>query len=117
MTFADLPEPAGVAAAATAHFVALSRFVIANGMDAEVKAAFRQRPHRVDDAPGFVGLQVLCPTDNPQEIWLVTQWRCADDYHAWHHGHTYRDSHRGIPKGLKLVGSETRIREFEVVCA
>ena len=85
-------------------------------MEAEVKAAFRDRPHLVDRTAGFVRMEVLCPLDRPQEIWLVTHWRCADDYRAWHRGHAYRDSHRGIPKGLKLVGSETSIREFDVVC-
>ena len=99
-----------------ACFVSLSRFVVANGMEAEVKAAFRERPHLVDRMAGFVRMEVLCPLDRPQEIWLVTHWRCADDYRAWHHGHDYRESHRGIPKGLKLVGRETSIREFEVVC-
>jgi heme-degrading monooxygenase HmoA len=108
------PEPHGEPAAA--HFVALSRFVVGNGMEAEVKAAFRARPHRVDQAPGFVRMEVLCPLDRPEEIWLVTHWRCGDDYRAWHSGHGYRESHRGIPKGLKLIGRETRIREFEVVC-
>jgi heme-degrading monooxygenase HmoA len=103
-------------APALAGFVALSRFVVANGMEAEVKAAFQARPHRVDHAAGFVRMEVLCPLDRPQEIWLVTHWRCADDYRTWHGGHGYRESHRGIPKGLKLIGRETCIREFEVVC-
>ncbi len=102
------PTPAG--------FVALSRFVVANGMEAEVKAAFRERPHLVDRAAGFVRMEVLCPLDRPQEIWLVTHWCCADDYRAWHRGHGYRESHRGIPKGMKLIGRETFIREFEVIC-
>ncbi len=84
-----------------ASLVALSRFVVANAMEAEVMAAFRARPHRVDHA---------------QEIWLVTHWRCADDYRTWHSGHGYRDSHFGIRKGLKQVGRETCIREFEIVC-
>ena len=105
---ASAPTPVG--------FVALSRFVVANGMEAEVKAAFRERPHHVERTAGFVRMEVLCPLDRPQEIWLVTHWRCGDDYRAWHRGHGYRESHRGIPKGLKLVGRETCIREFEVVC-
>ena len=99
-----------------AGFVALSRFTVANGMEEQVKAAFRARPHRVDHVPGFVRMEVLCPLDRAQEIWLVTHWRCADDYHVWHRGHGYRESHCGIPKGLKLVGRETCIREFELVC-
>jgi len=79
-------------------------------------AAFRARPHRVDPAAGFVRMEVLCPLDRPQEIWLLTHWRCGDDYRAWHRGHGYRESYRGIPKGLKLAGRETCIREFQVVC-
>jgi len=48
-------------AAATSGYVALSRFVIANGMSASVKEAFRNRPHLVDAAEG----DVLSPTDRP----------------------------------------------------
>ena len=110
------PLTAACAGADAGGFVALSRFVVANGMEAEVKAAFRDRPHHVERTAGFVRMEVLCPLDRPQEIWLVTHWRCGDDYRAWHRGHGYRESHRGIPKGLKLVGRETCIREFEVVC-
>ena len=115
-----LPEAAaslpGAPAPTAAGFVALSRFVVANGMEAEVKAAFRERPHLVDRAAGFVRMEVLCPLDRPEEIWLVTHWRRAGDYRAWHRGHHYHESHRGIPKGLKLVGRETCLREFEVIC-
>lgn len=93
-------------------FVALSRFVVANGMADEVREAFRHRPHRVDDAPGFMRMDVICPLDRPEEFWLITAWADEASFRAWHHGHSYRDSHRGIPKGLKLVGRETQIRYF-----
>ena len=99
------------------HFVALSKFVVANDKTAEVKAAFRARPHLVDDAAGFVRMEVLSPLDRPEELWLVTFWTDAASYRAWHHSHLYRDSHRGIPAGLKLVPGETKIREFEHVCS
>ncbi len=99
-----------------AAFAAMSRFVIANDMQAEVKAAFRERPHLVDGAPGFVHLDVLSPLDAPGEIWIMTYWTDAASYRAWHHSHMYRDAHKGIPKGLKLVPGEAKIREFEYVC-
>jgi len=79
-------------------------------------SALRVRPHRVDRTAGFVRMEVPCPLDRPQEILLVTHRRCTDNDRAWHRGHGYRESHCGIPKGLKLVGRETCIREFEVVC-
>lgn len=98
------------------EFVAVSRFVIANGMEAEVKAAFRARPHLVDRAPGFLRLDVLSPLASPNEIWIMTYWTDAESYRAWHRSHVYHDAHKGIPKGLKLVPGEQRITEFEHVC-
>jgi len=118
--FHPAPTPAATADPARAerlapHFVALSKFVVANDKTAEVKAAFRARPHLVDDAAGFVRMDVLSPLDRPEELWLVTFWTDAASYRTWHHSHLYRDSHRGIPAGLKLVPGETKIREFEHV--
>jgi heme-degrading monooxygenase HmoA len=106
----------GPPVAGTAGFVALSKFSIANGMVEEVKQAFRDRPHLVDGAAGFERMEVLSPLDRPEEIHLVTYWSDAESYRAWHHSHLYHDSHKGIPKGLKVVPGETNIREFERVC-
>ena len=95
-------------------FVALSRFTIRNGMDAEVREAFQSRPHLVDGTPGFIDLQVMSPLDQPAEIWLVTRWRDEGSYRQWHRSHAYRESHEGIPKGLKLVPKSAEVRFFEV---
>ena len=100
-----------------ARFVALSKFVVANGMMAEVKEAFRYRPHLVDDAPGFVKMEVMVPFDNPNELWLVTYWDDEESYRVWHHSHQYHESHKGIPKGLKLVPGSAEIRLFEFICS
>jgi len=108
---APAPAPSAVG------FVALSKFVIANDMIAEVKDAFRQRPHLVDDQPGFVRMEVFSPFDRPQEIWLVTYWNDAASFNVWHHSHLYHQSHKGIPKGLKLVPGEQEIRHFEHICS
>lgn len=99
--------------AATKSFVALSRFVIANGMSQEVKTAFLERPHLVDEARGFLRMDVISPVDNPDEIWLLTYWTDEQSYESWHRSHTYRDSHKGIPKGLKLVPKSAEIRFFD----
>ncbi len=105
-------------ASSTAHgFVAMSRFVIANGLTAEVKAAFRERPHLVDSAPGYLRMDVISPADQPDEIWLLTFWTDEASFKTWHHSHVYRESHKGIPKGLKLVPGSTEIRRFEHVAS
>ncbi|MEP7304864.1 MAG: hypothetical protein ABJA98_05050, partial [Acidobacteriota bacterium] len=57
---------------APSGFVALSKFVVANDMTASVKAAFRHRSHLVDGAAGYLKMEVLSPSERPEEIWLVT---------------------------------------------
>jgi heme oxygenase (mycobilin-producing) len=94
--------------------VALSRFTIANGMSDEVQAAFRHRPHLVDSAPGFLGMEVMSPVESQAEIWLVTRWSDEQSYRSWHRGHGYHESHKGIPKGLKLVPRSASVRLFSV---
>lgn len=99
------------------NVVALSRFTIANGMMEQVKEAFHNRPHLVDNARGFVRMEVLVPFDNPDEIWLVTYWTDEQSYRDWHRSHAYHDSHAGIPKGLKLVRGSVSICLFDHVCS
>ncbi len=96
-------------------FVALSRFAVANGMTEEVKEAFVLRPHLVDSAEGFLRMEVLSPLDAPDEIWLFTWWADEQSFRAWHRSHLYRDSHKGIPRGLKLDPSVTQMRYFEQI--
>jgi heme-degrading monooxygenase HmoA len=98
-------------------FASLSRFAVANGRVEDVKQAFRDRPHSVDSAPGFLRLEVLNPIDTPEEIWLLTFWSDEASFRAWHHSHLYREAHQGIPKGVKLVPKSVEIRYFEHVCS
>ncbi|MBL6751345.1 MAG: antibiotic biosynthesis monooxygenase [Nevskia sp.] len=95
-------------------FVALSRFTIRNDMAEQVRQAFIARPHLVDQAQGFIGMQVMSPIGNPAEIWLVTRWSDEKCFHAWHKSHSYHESHSGIPKGLKLVPKSAEISFFEL---
>ncbi len=95
-------------------FVALSRFTIRNNMAREVRDAFEARPHMVDAAQGFIGMQVMSPVENEAEIWLVTRWSDEASYRTWHKSHSYHDSHSGIPKGLKLVPHSAEVRFFNL---
>jgi len=49
-------------------FVALSRFTVLNDMAGAVREAFTARPHLVDEAQGFLGMQVMNPLENPAEL-------------------------------------------------
>ena len=99
----------------TPTYVSISRFRVRNGMEGDVADAFRTRPHLVDDAPGFVRMDVLSPAEDASEFWLVTYWTDEDSFRAWHHGHTFRESHAAIPKGLKLDATATELRAFRYI--
>ena len=95
-------------------FIALSRFTLRNDMAREVRQAFVARPHLVDRAQGFLGMQVMSPVENEAEFWLVTRWTDEQSYRTWHSSHDYHDSHGFMPKGLKLVPGGTEIRFFNL---
>jgi len=97
-------------------FISISSFEVANDMAPEVKEAFRNRPHLVDDAAGFIKLQVLSPRENPNEIQLMTYWSDEESFQVWYKSHMYHDVHKGIPQGLKLVPGSVKVRGFEYIC-
>jgi heme-degrading monooxygenase HmoA len=96
-------------------FVAVSRFKVRNGMSGEVRAAFEQRPHLVDEADGFIRMEVLTPADDPDEFWLITFWRDEASFQTWHGSPAHRQSHESIPKGLKLDAAATQVRYFQQI--
>jgi heme oxygenase (mycobilin-producing) len=110
----NIEESARASGPTSPQFVAISRFTVANDMTECVKTAFRARPHLVDTAPGFVRMEVMSPVDAPDEIWLVTYWTDRESFATWHRSHEFKESHRGIPKGLKLVPKSAALRYFEI---
>ena len=101
----------------TPDYVAISRFRVKNGMGREVAEAFRSRPHMVESAEGFVRLDVLSPAEDESEFWLLTYWQDEKSFREWHRSHLYRESHDGIPKGLKLDASATEVRAFRYIAS
>ena len=86
--------------------VAISRFAVKNGKEAEVRSAFENRPRRVEDADGFLGLEVF---QEGATFVLLTRWCDEGAFRAWHDSAEHHASHALIPKGLKLDPSMTQL--------
>lgn len=97
-------------------FVAVSHFTVANDTHEAVAEAFRQRPHEVDSVPGFRRMEVWNTEGDGRCFTLVTWWDSADCFQRWHRSHAYKEAHRGMPKGLRLVSGSTRIEHFNLLC-
>jgi heme-degrading monooxygenase HmoA len=82
--------------------LAISRFKVINGLEAEVHEAFSKRPHLVDDAVGFLGMETFTGVRDDTAFYLVTRWTDEEAFRTWHSSPAHHQSHKGIPKGLKL---------------
>ena len=96
--------------------LAVSRFRVANGMESAVKQAFLARPHFVDDAPGYLGMETFTDSEDAALFYLVTRWTGADHFQAWHKSSNHHTSHKFIPKGLKLDASYTQVMLLDRLC-
>jgi heme-degrading monooxygenase HmoA len=84
----------------------------------ELVRAFRARARLVDDADGFVDLQVWQSDRDRGEVLMVSRWRDRDAFKAYMRSAEHRVSHDRIPAGLKDVIKLERLEHlhtYEVV--
>ena len=55
------------------------------------------------------------PLEHPKAFWLTTGWTDETSFVTWHQSHDCRESHAGIPQGLKLVPGSVQIRRLELI--
>ena len=89
--------------------VVLSQFRVANGMEEAVRQAFSDRPHLVERAGGFLGMEVFRDSGDPSIFLLTTRWSDIESFRAWHGSEAHKLSHCGIPKGLRLDPAHTKV--------
>ena len=84
----------------------------------ELVAAFRRRAHLVDDAKGFVDLQVWQSDRDSEELIMVSRWRDRDSFKAYMRSDAHRVSHERIDptldEAIKLERLE-HLHTFDVV--
>ena len=75
-------------------------------------AAFRGRLGLVDDAEGFVDLQVWQSDRDPGEVLMVSRWRDRDCFKAYMRSAEHRASHDRIPAELQAVIALERLEHL-----
>ena len=84
-------------------YVSLSRLRIPAHASEELIAAFRRRAHLVDDADGFVDLQVWRSDRDAGEILMVSRWRDRKSFKAYMKSAEHRASHGRIDPDLQAL--------------
>lgn len=84
-------------------YVSVSRLRVPAHASEELIAAFRRRAHLVDDAYGFVDLQVWRSDRDAGEILMVSRWRDREAFKAYMRSTEHRVSHERIDPQLQAL--------------
>jgi heme oxygenase (mycobilin-producing) len=110
--------PPAALATLAAVYVALSRLRVEPRMTADLVAAFRRRAHLVDDADGFLDLQVWQSERDACELVMVSRWRDRAAFSAYMRSERHQISHARIPPELDAAIRLERLEHlhtYEVV--
>ena len=98
-------------------FIAMNRFRIALGREAEFEKIWRERDSHLDDVPGFRDFKLLKgPADEEATLYAShTVWDRREDFEAWTRSEAFRKAHAGAraPEGVYL--GHPRFEGFEGV--
>lgn len=96
----------------------MSRLRVDSERSDQLVAAFRARAHLVDDADGFLDLQVWRSDRDPSEVLMVSRWRDREAFKAYMKSAEHRVSHDRIDPSLKEAIALERLEHlhtYEVV--
>lgn len=99
-------------------YVSLSRLRVPAHASEALVAAFRRRARLVDDANGFVDVQVWRSDRDAGEILMVSRWRDRDAFKAYMRSAEHRRSHERIDphlQGLIKLEALEHLHTYDVV--
>jgi heme oxygenase (mycobilin-producing) len=99
-------------------YVSMSRLRVDPARADELVAAFHRRAHLVEDAPGFVDLEVWRSDRDSGEIVMVSRWRDRAAFRDYMRSEAHAISHARIDPGLDAAIKLERLEHlhtYEVV--
>jgi len=99
-------------------YVSMSRLRVAASESGALVEAFRARAHLVDDAHGFVDLEVWRSDRDPEEILMVSRWTDRAAFTAYMRSEEHKVSHARIDPALQAAIRLERLEHlhtYEVV--
>jgi len=88
----------------------MSRLRVAPDRAPELVAAFRDRAHLVEEADGFLGLEVWQNDRDDRELIMVSRWTDRDSFKTYMKSDAHRISHGRIAADLK---SDIKLQALE----
>jgi len=92
--------------------VKINAIEVPEGSGPELEKRFAARRVAVENAPGFLGFELLRPVAGETRYFVYTRWASEEAFQAWSAGPA-RDAHAG--GHTRPVASGASLLEFEVV--
>ncbi|MBH1957824.1 antibiotic biosynthesis monooxygenase family protein [Polaromonas sp.] len=98
-------------------FIAMNRFRIAPGREAEFIEVWRQRDSRLAEVPGFQSFHLLQGPGDAQATVFVSHstWESAAAFEAWTRSESFRAAHASAGQQRGLYLGPPQFEGFEVV--
>jgi heme-degrading monooxygenase HmoA len=98
-------------------FIAMNRFRVAAGREAEFIEVWRKRDSHLAGVPGFQRFNLLQgPTDGEATVFVShSTWESAAAFEAWTRSEPFRAAHAAAGQGRDLYLGPPRLEGFEAV--
>ena len=94
--------------------VKINAVTVPEGLGSELERRFSDRGHMVEGVPGFLGFELLRPTDEGDRYFVYSKWESEEAFEAWTNSKEFKDAHERVP-GREPVGTHNETLNFEVV--
>jgi heme oxygenase (mycobilin-producing) len=92
--------------------VKINALEVPEGQGEELERRFASRHGSVEDAPGFLGFELLRPVSGENRYFVYTKWETEEDFQNWAQGPA-KEAH--ARENQKPVASGASLLEFELV--
>jgi heme-degrading monooxygenase HmoA len=98
-------------------FIAMNRFRVKKGAEADFEAVWLNREVHLDRVPGFVEFHLLRGPEREDHVLYssYTVWRSEDDFTAWTRSEAFRAAHRGAGDNKPLYLGHPELEGFTVL--
>lgn len=94
--------------------VKINAVTIPDGRGSELERRFADRLGSLDTVEGFLGFELLRPSDGSDRYFVYSRWTSEGSFEAWQSSDAFRHAHQRVP-GREPVGTHNELLSFEIV--
>ncbi len=98
-------------------FIAMNRFRVMRGAEADFEAVWLKREIFIDREPGFVAFHLLRGPQTEEHTLYVshTMWASGADFENWTRSESFRAAHKGAGGGKPMYIGGPQFEGFEAI--